>query len=697
MLLTNAPFWKEAPFIRQLLPLMAGILLQWYRPFSPNIIIYGLAFVISIFLTSLFLKGVWLYRFKWIAGVCIMLMVMLLAMLLTHYKNVQHQQTWFGNYYSDSSKLMVRLREPPVEKNKSYKVEAEVVTVMNRRGTFTTKGKLILYFKKDSGRAQQLHSGMLLLLHKKLQPITNSGNPGAFDYQRYCLFQGITHQVFLSENDFAYTGLQRQTTWHKYLQQVQQAILVTIKKYIPQKEHYGIAEALLIGYREDMDRDLVQQYANTGVIHVIAISGMHLAMIYGLLLLLLKPLGEGRRNRILRSVIILSVLWGFSFLSGGGASILRSAVMFSFIVIGQNISRSISVYHSLAASAFFLLCNNPFLLWDVGFQLSYAAVLSIVIFLKPVTNWVYFKNTIAYNIWKLAAVTIAAQILTTPLSMYHFHQVPNLFLISNLFIVPLSGVILYGEIAMCLLSFIPLLASWLGKALSFLIGIMNGFNGWLSRMPFAVSNGINLGIAEVWIMYLLVITVAVWLLQKRAGMLKWAVMVGLLLVCTMVYKQYVRSGRTGIIVYNVPQHSAVDLFSGGKYHFIGDTALLKNDFLRNFHLQPARIALSLKQSDSLTQYWYQHPFVLFNNKRILVPGPGTNFNALDQPVDVDIIILSGRVKSSVTLIQQSFRAKQYVFDGSCPRWKMQRWKNECDSLHLRRHSVQDDGAFELDL
>src|SRR5690606_13173368 len=136
-------------------------------------------------------------------------------------------------------------------------------------------------------------------------------------------------------------------------------------------------------------------------------------------------------------------------------SILRSAVMFSFIVVGESMRRKISVYHTLSASAFFLLCWNPFFLWDVGFQLSYAAVLSIVIFLRPITRWFYFKYAFANHIWKLAAVTLAAQILTTPLSIYHFHQVPNLFLLSNLVIVPLSGFILYGEILLCLLCLFP--------------------------------------------------------------------------------------------------------------------------------------------------------------------------------------------------------------------------------------------------
>src|SRR5262249_36907228 len=152
-------------------------------------------------------------------------------------------------------------------------------------------------------------------------------------------------------------------------------------------------------------------------------------------------------------------LWLFSLLAGAQASVLRSAVMFTCIVLGKNFSRSSSIYNTLAVSAFILLCYDPFWLWDVGFQLSYAAVLSIVIFVKPIYNWFYIRNKILDFIWKLNAVSIAAQLLTTPLSLYHFHQFPNYFLLSNFAVVPLSSIVVLGEIFLCSTLFFPVLAS----------------------------------------------------------------------------------------------------------------------------------------------------------------------------------------------------------------------------------------------
>jgi competence protein ComEC len=158
-------------------------------------------------------------------------------------------------------------------------------------------------------------------------------------------------------------------------------ILKTLRTYIKGEQETSVAEALLIGYRDDLDRDLVQAYSNTGVVHVIAISGLHLGLIYWLLLFLLKPLDKTKQLKWLKPVIAISLLWIFSLLTGAGASVIRAAIMFTAIGFGGLLGKKGNIYNSMAASAFVMLCYNPFLLWDVGFQLSYAAVLSIVLFL----------------------------------------------------------------------------------------------------------------------------------------------------------------------------------------------------------------------------------------------------------------------------------------------------------------------------
>ncbi|MBX2920652.1 MAG: ComEC/Rec2 family competence protein [Chitinophagaceae bacterium] len=695
MLLTVAPVWKEAPFIRLLVPFAAGIILQWYAAPGIHILFISGVCLAGALIVSFLFKGYFLYQHKWIIGVIVMLLAMVQGMIITHYKNVQHRQEWLGNTCTDSTIIIASLAEPLVEKNKSYKALADVYTISEANCITRSKGNILIYFSKDSSLPNKVHYGSSILFKKNLQRIQSSGNPGAFDYSRYSLFQDITHQVYLAPGDFMVSSVMLQPRYAQWLQTCRTAVLDILKKHIPGKREAGVAEALLIGYRNDLDRDLVQQYSNTGVIHVIAISGMHLAMIYGLLIVLLRPLQKNNHTKWIRGVIILFVLWGFSLLSGAGASVLRSVIMFSFIVTGESMARQVSVYHTLAASAFFLLCRNPFFLWDVGFQLSYAAVLSIVIFLRPVTNWFYFRNKIIDHIWKLLSVTIAAQILATPLSIYHFHQSPNFFLLSNLIVVPLSGIILYGAILLCIIAAVSVPATIPGQILSFLLKCMNGFTAWVNDLPYAVSDGIVLSVVQVLLLYAFITGVAAWLMFKKLRAVWIALLCLLLFAGIRMADIYHKTGKATMVVYNVPRYTAIDFFDNGQYFYAGDDTVNADSFMKDFHLAPARL---IHRANYAGRGMYQaatFPFVWVNNKKILI-ADSMVFLPGDPTFHVDILILSGKVKSSISRLQQQFDCSTCVFDASCPAWKTNKWKNECDSLLLRRHSVAEDGAFILD-
>jgi competence protein ComEC len=291
--------------------------------------------------------------------------------------------------------------------------------------------------------------------------------------------------------------------------------LQILKQYIHGDKERGLAQALLIGYKNDLDQSLVQAYTNTGVVHIIAISGLHLGLIYWLLSLLTKPLKRKKQFKWIAPVFIIAGLWLFALLAGAQASILRSAVMFTCIVLGQALGRTNnSIYNTLAVSALLLLCINPFWLWDVGFQLSYAAVLSIVVFMRPIYNWLYFKNKAIDFLWKLNAVTLAAQILTVPLSIYHFHQFPNYFLITNFIAVPLSSLILLGEIFLCTVAFIPALANITGKVLTWLISIMNGWIEKINSISYSIWDSLHISLTQMVLLLVCIAGFSFWLLEK---------------------------------------------------------------------------------------------------------------------------------------------------------------------------------------
>jgi len=382
-------------------------------------------------------------------------------------------------------------------------------------------------------------------------------------------------------------------------------------------------------------------------------------------------------------------------LAGAQPSILRSALMFTCIVIGDSLARKSSIFNTMAVSAFILLCINPYFLWDVGFQLSYAAVLSIIIFMRPVYNWFYIKNKLLDFIWKLNAVTIAAQILTVPLGIYHFHQFPNLFLLTNFLAVPLSSAILLGEIFLCVISFIPAAALLFGKLLTWLIWIMNTYIEKIETIRFSLWDGLQITILQTLLLLAFAIAITYWLMEKSGKSLK----LGLLTLFGFVTLRSVAfinsNNQQKIVVYNVPQKTAIDFIDARNYRFVGDSDLLADDFARNFHLKPSRILYRISDEPTLNQFAMNDNYISYKGKRILLINESVKYFPMDTIPEIDLLVIARNPKLYMTTLAKSVKIKQVVFDGSVPAWKTQYWKKDCDSLKIPWHDVSTGGAFVM--
>ncbi len=692
------PIFKSAPFIRLLLPFAAGIILQWYLSIPLQLIIPAITAFTAANLFYYLLTISVRYKLQAMQGILMNLLLIAFGMLATWQKDVKYKTDWYGNYYKEGAYIIATIGEPLVEKSKSYKANAFAEGVISNGKTTACQGKLLVYFTKDSA-AQQLHYGDRIMINKNLQVIKNSGNPGAFNYQRYAAFQQTFHNVFLKEKDWVLLPGKNANGFKQFIFTGREKILTTLRKNIAaDKDELGIAEALLIGYTSDLDKDLVQAYSNTGVVHIIAISGMHLGLIYVMLVWLFAKIPLINKSKLLQVILILCCLWLFSLLTGASASVLRSAVMFTFITIGNNLAKKTSIYNSLAASAFVMLCYNPYFLWDVGFQLSYLAVVGIIVFQKPIYNLIYIKNKFIDKVWQLMAISLAAQILTFPICIYYFHQFPNLFLLTNIIAVPLSSIILYAEIFLVAFSWIPFVGAWLGKITGSLVWVMNKIIVWISSFWFAVWDRIPANALSTWLLYAVVIAISAWLIHKNKTVFKWALCCLLAFTMVQVYGIWQIKNQHKIIVYNVPQYQAIDFVSGNNYKFIGDSVLLISGMLQNFHLKPGRIALQLNnKADSLKGCLPHPPFYQFGNKKVLLVDEPMVFVPAQQKIDVDIIIISKSPKLYIPQLAAVFNCRQYVADASNSLWKIDNWKKDCERLHLQLHSVPEKGAFILEL
>lgn len=690
---STVPYWKRIPALRLLLPFAAGILLQWHLAINPKIT-WG-AFTVSL-LVILFISSrndYKKYLLAPVSGITLSLLFIALGAIVTYRADIRNDPDWLGKSQGEGF-YKAFLLESPLPREKTWKATAELLSITTPEGRGKkVKGKVILYFSKsdmNEDDAAKLRPGSTIVLRHAPQIIPGPANPGQFNFQRFCLFDGITHQAFLRDTSWMLLNEQKPAAFRKWLESLRNRIVHSLQRFIPDAKAAGLAEALLIGYKNDLDKELLQTYADTGVVHIIAISGLHLGIIYWILRWFTRALPKRGHARWARFFIVLSGLWLFSLLAGAQPSVLRSAVMFSFILVAETIQRRSNIYNTLCCSAFFLLLINPFWLWDIGFQLSYAAVLSLILYMQPIYRSWYIAGQWLDYLWQMCAVTLAAQILTIPLCLYHFHQFPTYFLPANLVCVPLSSALLIAEIILIAISPIEFLAHALGWLIHKGIDLMNWIVRWIVELPHSLITGFNLNELQVIALYIVVVGSMAFLLYRNRIALQ-LFMVSVLIVCISGYWQRQQiNHRAELRIYSMPSYSSADVVIGKSYTTIFEDSSGMDRLNYQFQLKGARVGLRNQRLDftSASGYGYQ-----LGSRRVLV---------LDRPLktplpfQTDVLWL----RKGARLQSQKVAAggvKQLVADGSLPAWQTRPWREAADREGIAFHDVKTDGYFALRL
>jgi competence protein ComEC len=507
---------RKAPFIRILLPVIGGMVLGFYYLFPLSLIVC----IISVPLTLLggfsFISPARKFGKEWIPGMAIQLILFLSGnMVMYMHRDIQVESS--DSAINNSAFYVVRLLDDPQPKSKSYKCLAEVNLILKNQAAYHEQEKVFIYFSPDADFSL-LTAGTWILFRKTLKPIENFVSSD-FDYRNYCRLKHIYAQVFLNKSDFS-IAIKENKDVFTWLDLFRKKLLHVIKNYIPGKSAYSLLEALLVGFTEDLEPALMKSYADTGVVHIIAISGMHLALICQILQVILLGTGQKKSERWIKWTMLVICLWCYSLLSGGSPSVIRAATMFSLVLFAKTILREHSFYNTLAASAFVLVCFDPYWLRDIGFQLSYAAILGLGLFSKPLQSLYHPQNKILVGVWNSTSVSIAAQILTAPLSVYYFHRFPVYFLIANLLAVPISSIVLAGGILLCVCSPIYQLAHPLAILIEYLILFLNRLIEIISRLPGAVIEKIEISIIQLFVSYVILFCFYHFIIQKDNRWLK---------------------------------------------------------------------------------------------------------------------------------------------------------------------------------
>ncbi|MGB4776415.1 MAG: ComEC/Rec2 family competence protein, partial [Daejeonella sp.] len=495
---------SEIPFVRLLIPLIIGISVAWLLPseFIFNQTLIFLFFLLGIFTFLIFAyKKFNSYKIRWLIGLTAHIFLFILAYHIAIRKSQRFDPTYFTNNTSDA--LLVKITNEPKITSDILRFETQVTYSLDIVTVQNVKGKLLIALKTDSLKPINLSYGDLLLIPARFNEIEQPYNPAEFNFKKYLETQQIYQQAFINASQIKLLKHNTANPIIAYALNLRKQLVAKFYRYLPDKESAALASTLILGYRADLSKEVISAYSKTGTMHVLSVSGMHVGIVFLVLSFLLKPLNKTHKLRIFSALLMITVIWFYSLITGFSPSVCRAAMMLTFVVLGKALNKNLNTYNLLAISAFFLLLYNPFYLLDVGFQLSYLAVIGLVYLHSKIYHSIYIKNKILDWAWSYCALSVAAQLATFPISIYYFHQFPVYFLISNLFIVLPVAVLMYAGIAFLFIPWDAVLKP-LGVMLNWLISFTNNILFYIENLPFSSWGGIWINSFQYLFMYLII-------------------------------------------------------------------------------------------------------------------------------------------------------------------------------------------------
>ena len=644
---------RQIPFLRILIPFISGILFCKFISPSLNLfllVISGLAIMLISFFTSKNKN----YALRWLFGAGLMLF---LFSLTTQYYQYRLEQVSYC-FPPSTASYIGEVLDIPQQKKRSVACEVHLSYPVDR--------KIMLYLEPDSN-CQTLEPGDELLVRTQIKPFKNLGNPDEFDYESFMHNKGFSGSAYSSSINWVKTG-QRSSSLKTEALCVRARVLKLFNSFNLDDEAYSFISALTLGYKADLSDDLKEAFRASGTSHVLAVSGMHVGIIYIIIISLFSFLGKRGKALIFKHVLVLLCLWGYVFIIGMPVSVVRAAIMLSLVSVGNIVNRKGLTYNTLAVTAFFILIINPFYLFDVGFQLSFAAVISILFFQPKLSKLYTPKNKVVDYIWSLFTISLAAQLGVFPLGLYYFGTFPTYFFITNLLVLPFITVIIYSVV---LLTFLSLLSFLNFGFLQILYNVINAFTQFLIKavlqtvyffesLPLSVFEGYHISALQVFLIFAIILSLSYFILRKHANQLiVFLVSVALLLVThtLSVIKQPVDQ----FVVYNS----------------YGDCDMA-------YRIKGERIALPISFNQTIS-----HPsasIVLLTENRF-------KYKESNHVLPVDFLILASDNSFSVLELLAFFDPKKIVVDASIGRYTAAKMRKECEKLNIAFHDISNSGAF----
>ena len=446
-------------------------------------------------------------------------------------KSENNKHSLANKYLSGDSLLGQIISKTPTSGDYA-KTEFEVNALLRGKDTIYIQDKVVLFLKDLENNLQEFD---VCLINTEISKIVTKNNPGEFDSEFFWKHKGINYIGFANEDSYYKIG-SKTPPWHNIFKRLQNYFSAVLDKHLTGNE-LGVSKALILGDRSSLDSEITGKFGNTGAMHILAVSGLHVGILIQILTLFFGLFKKWiSKNRAI--IIALVIVWIYSLLTGFSASVVRSVVMFSLLIGSNLMQKNYNPFNVLAFSAVIILVWNPHFLFDIGFQLSYLAMLGIFMFYKPLGKVVYFKNKIMRMAFEGTMVGIAATILTLPLTLYYFHTFPNYFILTNLALMIFSFLILVLGVSLFATSFISFLAKPIAWVLTFSLTVMLWIIDFIDGIPGAVSSGFVLNSVAVILLFGLIICLYYAINYSKLKLLNYTLLVAFVFTISVVYFRF---------------------------------------------------------------------------------------------------------------------------------------------------------------
>ncbi|WP_163397899.1 ComEC/Rec2 family competence protein [Flavobacterium fluviatile] len=571
------------------------------------------------------------------------------------------------------------------EKLKSNDYNDRYIAQISQIGNQNFKGRIIVNIQKDSSPSL-LIIGNIIRLKTILQRSSTPKNPNQFDYGKYLKDKKIYAQVYASKSEMSISKTIKKNIWY-YTAKLHSRIVNNLNKQNFDPVEMNVALALILGQRQEISPDIIQDYQFSGATHILSVSGLHVGFIMLLIGFILKPIGNTRKGSFVKLISILAALFIFAIISGLSPSVLRSVVMFSFLAIGNHLRRGDNTYHTLLVSLFLILLFEPYFLFDVGFQLSYLALFFIV-WLQPVLKNLWNpKNKIVMNIWNVLTVSFAAQIGTLPLCLYYFHQFPGLFFVTNIVIVPILSVVMLVGILVMILAVFNAAPLFLVQILEKSIYVLNKVIHFVASFDSFVVRDIHFNNYYLFAFYLFIMLTIIWIKKPTYYKLIGVFVSIIILQLSFLFTKKNIQSQQEVIVYNIKKETLISERNGENV-----SLFCNDDFFKKTSKNSILNSYLVGNFSNLKKQTKIKNTLFFNNKKIFIIDSTGIYQKKFQP---DILLLIQSPKINLDRVLKTLQPKIIIADASNSYTIQKYWKETCLKQKIPFHATNEKGFYKL--